>query len=292
MFNSISRAVRSALIVAAGIFCLFGSSPAQFSIDGPSAVRQLRAMPAQRIERGLPAMQFDSWIDDLVGPNSSTTWEAGECSKPPGMPQESSWSNLPVCTRVTAVITNEIVVNIFIVFGRYHRGIVSQPFVRFIFVGDKTLMSGAEYTDLRSMRRQFIKIRNALVRFDTSDGDFQLAADGPGSFEGATEIMLVTSDQDMRGRSTPVKPFGTVYIGTELFQMRHILFDGKRLAFETEVLKGVSFKFDGRYQDLKVDSHGAYTEATTLRGHMVKLVNGKKISDADLTFHYAYYPGC
>src|SRR4051794_29613960 len=108
MSKPILRAVRSALIVAAGIICLFGSLLGQAEIDGASVVRQLRATPAQRIERGLPAINFASWVEDLAGRGSSTTWEAGECSKPPGMPAESSWSTSPVCTRVTAVITNEI----------------------------------------------------------------------------------------------------------------------------------------------------------------------------------------
>jgi hypothetical protein len=193
---------------------------------------------------------------------------------------------------VTAVITNEVVLNVFVEFASHKHGVIGHPFVRYVFVGDEMMQSGAEYGDLRSMRRQLMSVKNAMVRFDPIDGDFQLPADGPGSFEGVTEVMIVTSDYNAKGMIVPVTKYGDVSVGGDTFKMRGIWFDGKRLAFGTETLNDVSFRFEGRYLDLKVDSHGAYTGDTALNGRMVKFVKGKKVSEAELTFHYVSYPGC
>ena len=62
------------------------------------------------------------------------------------------------------------------------------------------------------------------------------------------------------------------------------------MAFETENIKGVSYKFSGKFVE-KAPFWNLSEQKTVLKGHLIKMKKGKKIAETDLDFFW-YEGGC
>lgn len=271
-------------------FSLF--SNAQSKPEDLSVVIQTKRFMASGIERGLDSRNFGAWVQDLAGKNNPVTWQVNDCGRQIGIPEGYFGNNSAICTKTSAKITDKLTLHIYIEFATCRQGRIGSPRVRYIFVGDEAQADGAEYEDLRAMRNELINIKRSLASFEPNDGDFHIAMDGPEAFEGVSEILVNTRDYNSKGIPIPVKKNGILYTKTDGYKMLNIIFDGKRLSFDTATVKGVSFRFDGAVENLSVDSHGAYTRDTALRGRGTKLVKGKKVSEGEILLNYESFPGC
>ena len=284
--NWITLAVTTAILS----FSLFAD--AQSRPEDMSVVLQSKGFLASGIERGLDSRSFGKWVQDLANKNSPAVWKVNDCGRLAGIPEDHFGNNSPVCLKVSGKVTEEITFRVYIEFTTCRHGRIGSPRVRYIFAGDKAQAGGTEYEDLKSMRQELMNIKRSLASFDPNDGDFQIAADGPDQFEGVSEILVQTMDYNKKGIRVLVRKNGVLYARTDGYKMLNLLFDGKRLSFDTAMVKGVSFKFDGAIENLSVDSHGAYIRDTALKGHIIKLLKGKKISEAEIVLNYESFPGC
>ncbi|MFN2595761.1 MAG: hypothetical protein ABR563_00975 [Pyrinomonadaceae bacterium] len=69
------------------------------------------------------------------------------------------------------------------------------------------------------------------------------------------------------------------------FKSKRVTLNGDEISFETEAVGGVSYQFTGRFYKDQVDK-GQLLNAT-LKGQIVKLVNGKKVAAAQLNLYQA-----
>lgn len=279
----------SAILAPVAVFAFSLFSHSQTLASDDTFIAQAKNLPASTIERRLGSATFGSWVRSLSHKDSPAKWKIRPCGHEEGIPDGDNKRS--VCMNISGRIAADVTFQIYVDFATIKNGHIVSPLVRYLFVGGENVEGGAEYDKLSSMRAQLIIINKALTSFDPNDGDFQPSADTK-QFEGVSEILVETKDYNSKGIPIPIKTRGVLYANNGGYKMFGIIFDGKRLAFATAVHKGVSFKFDGTIENLKVNAHGTYTRDVILKGHIVKIVNGKKVSESDITFNYEAFPGC
>ena len=79
---------------------------------------------------------------------------------------------------------------------------------------------------------------------------------------------------------------------SEFYEFRFVSVTEKHLKFRTRKVKGVYYKFDGRYlgQGNFSDQYGGYAGSVMLEGTLQKFVNGQKVFEINTPF--VHYPGC
>jgi hypothetical protein len=127
-------------------------------------------------------------------------------------------------------------------------------------------------------------------QLDPSGGAFVINGKAPKGFEGFESLSIETtkSKQNRDGSlsAVPIKPQGEVdFKGGRRYKAKSIYLNDDQLSLETQAIRGISYKFTGSF--LKKEAFYA-TEPTepVLKGQMMKLVNGKKVSEAPMTFYF------
>ena len=125
--------------------------------------------------------------------------------------------------------------------------------------------------------------------FSLGEGRFEISGRAPRGFAEFRYLYLEGTllRRGAGGRVTAESPAsvkGELYRGRRKFRIKRAGFEGERFTFETAVNGGVSFQFDGAVS-------GMYAEADqplipVFKGRLVKLVNGKKAAEAQVTFGY------
>jgi len=123
------------------------------------------------------------------------------------------------------------------------------------------------------------------MAFDPNGGEFQISGQNPAGFSSFQRMYLET--RNANGKR--VRPNGSIDFGQIEYEMRNIVFDGRRWSFDTVLVNGVSFSFAGRFPKLTLDEHGAIMGDDVLQGHLIKFVRGRKTAEADLVFTFFYY---
>lgn len=123
--------------------------------------------------------------------------------------------------------------------------------------------------------------------FNPNNGEFEIAGKKPAGFEDFSSIWFRTVDYDSEDKSFAVKKHGDLEAGGKHYELRRIFFDGKRWAFETEVIGGVSYKFSGKFAKIVAARYGmGDADNNAVRGHLSKFVNGKRTAEADLFLNF------
>jgi hypothetical protein len=119
-------------------------------------------------------------------------------------------------------------------------------------------------------------------------GDYKIIGAPPKGFEDVDYLSVVTNDYDEKtGEVVAVKPYGALQT-TEEFSFSWLNLTNKRISFVTQVHKGVSYQFDGKFvrEELKTSGEGddEVSEYILLKGRLAKWRNGIKIAEAKLKF--------
>jgi hypothetical protein len=76
----------------------------------------VQELPANKLDRTLPAQSFASWFKGLLGPGAELKWEVNDCGEQTGDPRLDAGRDLPTCVEVDATnphkVDLEIVVSI------------------------------------------------------------------------------------------------------------------------------------------------------------------------------------
>jgi hypothetical protein len=109
-------------------------------------------------------------------------------------------------------------------------------------------------------------------------GFYFLNGKAPAGLKGFTSFDLTTAKYINNSvKPIPIKPYGAVYAGRK-YKMARIDITGDALSFETVVLAGVTYKFNGRL------TRSNDPNAPSLRGWLSKTVNGKTVAEAEVGF--------
>jgi hypothetical protein len=110
----------------------------------------------------------------------------------------------------------------------------------------------------------------------TFDGYYMLHGGTPKAFKGFKAFEVTTVDFTESG-AKPIKPYGFVHAGRK-YKMTRINILGDSLSFETASIGGVSYQFNGRVM------RPYNPNGPVVSGWLMKLVNGKKVVEAQLEF--------
>ena len=123
----------------------------------------------------------------------------------------------------------------------------------------------------------FVAAQPAAQRAEAWDpeGTYFLWGKTPKAFKGFEYIDITTKTYTRSGSWKPVKPYGSVQAGRK-YKMTRIDILGESLSFETAVVAGVSYSFNGR------SLSPPRPNGPEISGWLVKMVNGKKVSEAQV----------
>ena len=106
-------------------------------------------------------------------------------------------------------------------------------------------------------------------------GTYTLIGPTPKGFKGLVYFDLTTMTYTKSGSSKPVKPYGFVLAGRK-YKMTRIDVVGESLSFETAIVGGVSYQFNGRAVHPPSEAD--------ISGWFIKMMNGKKVAEAQVEF--------
>ncbi len=135
--------------------------------------------------------------------------------------------------------------------------------------------------------------KNAESEFDV-DGFYSIIGGLPKGFEDFEEINInsidyETASEENNFRGTIIPPEGYVQAKKE-FKLRKIGVSNKAMAFETEKVKSISYKFSGKFIE-KAPFWDFDPETPVLEGRLVKSKNGKKVAENNVRLQW-YGGGC
>ncbi len=113
-------------------------------------------------------------------------------------------------------------------------------------------------------------------------------------FEDFEEISVTVTDYENASeendyRGIPIPPKGYVLAKKE-FKFSRISLSSKTMAFETQAIKSVSYKFSGKFIE-KAPFWNFDSETPVLEGRLVKFKKGKKVAEGNIQLNW-YGGGC
>ena len=124
--------------------------------------------------------------------------------------------------------------------------------------------------------------------FSFGDGRYEIEGRRPAGFNEFRYLYLeggkFNVGRDGRLSAASGAPLKGELYGRRKFRLKSVAFDGERLTFETAAVAGVSFRFEGTGSNPNYQPDLPYT--LTFKGRLLKLVNGKKAAEAQVTFGY------
>lgn len=125
-------------------------------------------------------------------------------------------------------------------------------------------------------------------------GFYSIIGAVPKGFEDFEEISITIMDYESASeendyRGTPIPPKGFVLAKKE-FNFAKISLGRKTMAFETQAVKGTSYKFSGKFIE-KAPFWDFDPETPVLEGRLTKFKKGKKIAQGNVRFQW-YGGGC
>lgn len=116
--------------------------------------------------------------------------------------------------------------------------------------------------------------------------------DIPKAFADIKFIDIVTREykaENGKYSNIPVVPNGSIHTTNEI-RFNRIAVGDREIAFETEIVNGISYKFVGQFSDSsEVVTCESCEYPADLRGRLIKTKNGKVIAELDANF---YVHGC
>lgn len=242
------------------------------------------------IESNVPPLSFEKWFQETVGKDSTIEWEIDDCGEQTGTSADRG-RDFPMC--VSAMISKPefIEISVDIQFGTFKSGINNmKPVVRSIVASDEI---GSEWVENLSDLSEVLKLQEKTRRyFNPNRGSFQLSNEPPLGFEKFSEMWVHTAEFDEKGKYVPITANGGILIGETFYKINNYYSDRINWKLETMKINGVSFKFEGTFAKLNFESDGHFSTDNILQGHLIKLVNGKKTVEADLSFNFIVKRPC
>jgi hypothetical protein len=124
-------------------------------------------------------------------------------------------------------------------------------------------------------------------------GDYFIIGNLPKGFKDFDNLWVETAEYALASaekgyQDIYIPPRGGVLANKKKFIFKRVAVSRKRLSFETETIKGVSYKFTGKTVDEIIDV-GEFMAHAELEGVLTKLRGGKKIAEIKIKF---YLGGC
>ena len=159
-------------------------------------------------------------------------------------------------------------------------------FVFFVFANLFVSSTRAEINATGLSQRDFKIEASQDDTFSLGDGRFEISGRKPKGFTDFRYLYLEGALlKAAPGRRLLPQPPGTVrgeLHGKQKFKLRNARFEGEYLTFETAVIRGVGYKFEGKVSNFYPDDSSVI--APQFKGTLTKMVNAKKTASAEVAF--------
>ncbi len=235
------------------------------------------------IEPNLPQISFADWLQQTVGKDAKIEWDVNDCGEQTGTPEDRG-RDFPMCVAANTVKAGYIYFSVNIQFGTFGRkSLTMKPVVRSITAGDEI---GGEWLDNLGDVPKYLESHNKTPAYlNPNGGVFKFSNNPPVEFKNIDGI-LIQSVNFNPGKYIWAALAGEIVVGQTPYKFQSFMVDRQYWKFETSKIGGVSFKFEGEFAKLKLDSNGEVSGDNVLHGHLIKFVRGKKAEEADLFFNF------
>jgi hypothetical protein len=243
-----------------------------------------------KLDPKLPETSFEEWFQSEVGETAQIDWEINDCGEQSGTSADRG-RDFPMCIEAKTQLADYFYVSVNIQFGMFSHGISKEkPFLRDILVGDE--IDGEMFYELGELPKKLSKAKLAFESLDPNNGQFYISGAAPKAFGDDFSIWFKTMDYNPKNKYVAVKKTGGIWFAGHQYQMRKLEFDGQTWSFETAPFRGVSFRFTGHFVQSSSQEGIILMGVDVLRGHLIKLVRGRKSIEADLIFSHAFEWDC
>lgn len=118
------------------------------------------------------------------------------------------------------------------------------------------------------------------------DGYYVFSGQTPKGFANFKGFSLTTTEPKSDGTSIPVAPNGEIDAGIK-YKLTNIQLTGTSLSFDTRTIRGANYKFEGKFLVSQGWCDDGRTTGPVLGGHLIKLLNGAKVAEAEVKFEWS-----
>jgi hypothetical protein len=120
-------------------------------------------------------------------------------------------------------------------------------------------------------------------------GEFYLAGETPPKgFKNFEFMEIITRNYEVQNETgaygARIPPEGFIQAGKK-FKFVRLSIGNRQIAFQTESIGGISYKFSGNLRNIDDDSCPIGEDSTDLKGRLVKMKDGKKIAETETGFY-------
>ncbi len=135
-----------------------------------------------------------------------------------------------------------------------------------------------------------VQIQSNDVTFSFGEGRYFIDGKAPRGFTEFEFLYLeggsfkLSPDKKRMVADSPTALKGELYKGRRKFKLRKATMEGDTLTFDSQAVGGISFQFSGTvFNSADVNDRDA---VIGIKGRLSKLMNGKKVAEATVTFSY------
>ena len=92
-----------------------------------AAISAARNAVVQDIEKTLPRVTFEAWVQGLVGARAALRWKTNDCGEQTGNPALDKGRDFPICVEVQAALAGDRQLSLALMVGSIRRGLTVGP---------------------------------------------------------------------------------------------------------------------------------------------------------------------
>jgi hypothetical protein len=92
-----------------------------------AAISAAKNAVVQDMEKALPRVTFEAWLQGLVGAQATLKWETNDCGEQTGNPAVDRGRDFPICAEVEVAVAGDRQLSLSLMVGSTSRGLTVGP---------------------------------------------------------------------------------------------------------------------------------------------------------------------
>jgi hypothetical protein len=109
------------------LFVLVALGAAPQAPPQAAAISAAKNAVVQDVEKALPRVTFEAWLQGLVGPQAALKWSTNDCGEQTGNPALDRGRDFPICAEVQVAVAGDRQLSLSLMVGSTSRGLTVGP---------------------------------------------------------------------------------------------------------------------------------------------------------------------